>query len=73
MSPVIYRDNVKVVCRTCQREIGPICRLRHVVHLRALLALGKKNPQKVDWDEIRDAGWLLKITEWVMCCQQRQE
>ena len=32
--PVIDRDNAKVVCRTCQREIGPGCRRRQVVHLR---------------------------------------
>ena len=59
MSPVIDRDNAKVVCRTCQREIGPGCRRQHVVHLRGLIALDQKNPQNVDWDAIDAAGWLL--------------
>ena len=59
MSPVIDRDNAKVVCRTCQREIRPGCRRRHVVHLRGLIALDQKNPQNVDWDDIKAAGWLL--------------
>ena len=59
MSPVIDRDNAKVVCKCCQREIGPGCRRRHVVHLRGLLALDQKNPQNVDWADVEAAGWLL--------------
>ena len=59
MSPVIDRDNAKVVCKSCLKEIGPGCRRRHVVHLRGLLALSEKTPGNVDWDDIEDAGWLL--------------
>ena len=59
MSPVIDRDNAKVVCKSCLKEIGPGCRRRHVVHLRGLLALSEKTPGNVDWDDTEDAGWLL--------------
>ena len=59
MSPVIDRGNAKVVCRTCQKEIGRGCRRRHVVHLRGLIALDQKHPENVDWDDIEAAGWLL--------------
>ena len=61
MDPVINRDAGKVVCRTCQREIGPGCRRRHVVHLRGLIALDQKNPANVDWQDIEAAGWLLNV------------
>ena len=73
MEPVINRDAGKVVCRTCQREIGPGCRCRHVNHPRGLIALDQKYPENVDCQDIEAAGWLLQISEWVMCCQQRQE
>ena len=59
MDPVINRAAGKVFCRTCQKEIGPGCRRRQVVHLRGLIALSEKTPGNVDWDDIRDAGWLL--------------
>ena len=59
MSPVIDRDNAKVVCKVCRKEIGPACKRRHVVHLRGLIALDQKNPQNVDWADVEDAGWLL--------------
>ena len=59
MSPVIDRDNAKVICKCCLREIGPGCRRRHVMHLRGLLALSEKQPSNVDWDDIQAAGWLM--------------
>ena len=59
MSPVIDRDNAKVVCKSCLKEIGPGCRRRHVVHLRGLLKLLQTNPSMVDLDDCRDAGFLL--------------
>ena len=57
MDPAIDRDNGKVVCKSCFKEIGPGCRRRHVVHLRGLLALDQKHPENVDWADIADAGW----------------
>ena len=59
MDPAIDREGSRVVCRTCLREIGPACKRRHVVHLRGLIALDQKNPQNVDWEDIKEAGWLL--------------
>ena len=73
MGCILHRDAGKVVCRTCQREIGPGCRCRHVNHPRGLIALDQKYPENVDSQDIEAAGWLLQISEWVMCCQQRQE
>ena len=52
----------EAVCRTCQREIGPGCRRRQVVHLRGLIALRIEEPS-----QCRLAGhrgrWLAAVAE----------
>ena len=59
MDPAIDLERHQIVCRTCQKQVGPACRTMHVSHLRGLLMQLQTNPQMIDLEDCQDAGFLL--------------
>ena len=60
MRPRMDLKSMQCRCAVCMKVIGPGCKRREVTHLRGLLKLLQTNPEMVDLEDCRAAGFLLE-------------